>query len=77
MYYYPSTSCFFCTIFNTRYAQGTKNSKLCALRVFVFNLVGGYAALGFLWPMNFLFAFTGQGAVRQKRNKTLFFYFPE
>jgi hypothetical protein len=38
-----------CTIFNTRYAQGTKNSKLCALRVFVFNLVGGYAALGIPW----------------------------
>jgi len=30
---------FFWQVFTTRYAQDTKNTKLCALRAFVFNLV--------------------------------------
>jgi len=49
----------------------------------VFDLCAPHAHLRracfscFLRPTNFLFAFTGHGVLLQKRNKTLFFYFPE
>jgi hypothetical protein len=41
---YPSLSLGAGHDFDTRYAQDTKDSKLCTLRAFVFILVGGYAA---------------------------------